>query len=111
MNARSLLLNSCVALLLALPASAQPCSPKKVISDHVAWLSAAPRNRVRVTAVSNQQNRLVSYAEAPVRHRPAERHPLHGWPSLQGDGERERASVAVRHQPQKDVISLPINLK
>jgi hypothetical protein len=48
-------------------ASAAPaCSAKDLIAQHLQWLTASPQNVVRVTAVSNQNNRLVSYAEGDV---------------------------------------------
>ena len=53
-----------LALVLGTALSAAPpdCSAKQLISQHVQWLSNQ-KHMVRVTAVSNQNNRLVSYAE------------------------------------------------
>jgi hypothetical protein len=54
-------------LAFATPALAAPdCSTTQLISQHVQWLNAAKQNVVRVTAVSNQNNRLASYAEGEL---------------------------------------------
>ena len=42
------------------------CSATQLIAQHVQWLGAAKKNLVRVTAVSNQNNRLVTYAEGDL---------------------------------------------
>jgi hypothetical protein len=48
--------------VLAAPA----CSPSQVIAQHIQWLNASKNNVVHVAAVSNQNNRLVSYAEGQL---------------------------------------------
>lgn len=57
-----------VLTLTAATALAAPpaCSPKQVIAQHVQWLNGSKNNVVRVTAVSNQNNRVVSYAEGDL---------------------------------------------
>jgi hypothetical protein len=57
-----------ISLLLAATVSAAPpdCSATQLISQHVQWLGSAPSHVVRVTAVSNQNNRLASYAEGAL---------------------------------------------
>jgi hypothetical protein len=59
-----------IAMLLSIvttAASAAPvCSASQLIAQHVQWLVASKQNVVRVTAVSNQNNRLVSYAEGDL---------------------------------------------
>ena len=47
-------------------AAPQDCSAPQLIAEHVKWLNASKDHVVRVTAVSNQGNRLVSYAEGEL---------------------------------------------
>jgi hypothetical protein len=56
------------SLFIAASAAAAPtdCSPTQLIREHVHWLAAAKNNVVRVAAVSNQNNRLVSFAEGDL---------------------------------------------
>lgn len=57
-----------VTLFLTAAAAAAPpdCSTTNLIGQHVQWLNASRKNVVRVTTVSNQNNRLVSYAEGEL---------------------------------------------
>ena len=41
----------------------QPCSAAALVAEHANWLGQGRQNVVRATAVSNQRNRLASYAE------------------------------------------------
>ena len=56
-----------VLFVVSTTVSAAPvCSANQLIAQHVQWLNASKQNIVRVTAVSNQNNRLVSYAEGDL---------------------------------------------
>lgn len=57
-----ILLLFCASSLVAAPA----CSAPQLIAQHIQWLNASTNHSVRVTAVSNQENRLVSYAEGEL---------------------------------------------
>ena len=59
-----------VSFSSAVPASGAPCSAKTVIADHAKWLASSKNGKkhvVRATTVSNQRNRLASYAEGELR--------------------------------------------
>lgn len=48
------------------PPPPQPCSASALVTEHANWLGQGKQNVVRVTAVSNQRNRLASYAEGTL---------------------------------------------
>ena len=63
---RTILLLAVLLCGVAVTAAPPDCSATQLIDQHVQWLGAGGRNVVRVTAVSNQNNRLVSYSEGEL---------------------------------------------
>jgi hypothetical protein len=55
-----------ILFFTALDLPARSCSAAGVIADHVKWLAQGSGHVVRATAVSNQRNRLASYAEGEL---------------------------------------------
>jgi hypothetical protein len=61
-----LIATALISLIAGTALAAPECSAPQLVAQHAQWLGASTQNVVRVTAVSNQNNRLASYAEGEL---------------------------------------------